>query len=117
MFYIFRLCPPTQVTVRVIYGAKSKKTAESLTASHIKVEKNGKEASVETKMHFAVVGSGVVGLSTALELQKQFPNAHVTIVADKFGIETTSDVAAGIFRPGTNFSGPTDNITRYVDKS
>lgn len=65
-------------------------------------------------MHCAVIGSGVVGLTTALELQKQFPNAYVTLVADKFGVETTSDVAAGIFRPGTNFSGPTDDITRYV---
>lgn len=65
-------------------------------------------------MHFAVVGSGVVGLTTALELQKQFPNANVTIFADKFGVETTSDVAAGIFRPGNNFSGPTEDITRYV---
>lgn len=66
------------------------------------------------KMHFAVIGSGVVGLTTALELQKQVPNGNVTIVADKFGIETTSYVAAGIFRPGTNFSGPTDDITRCV---
>lgn len=65
-------------------------------------------------MHFGVLGSGVVGLTTALELQKQFPNADVTIVADKFGTETTSYVAAGIFRPGTNFSGQTDDITRYV---
>lgn len=66
-------------------------------------------------MNFAVIGSGVVGLTTALELQEQFPNANVTIVAEKFGVETTSDVAAGIFRPGTNFSGPTDDITRYVN--
>lgn len=65
-------------------------------------------------MHFAVIGSGVVGLTTALELQKQFPNSNVTIVAEKFGVETTSDVAAGIFRPGTNFSGPTEEITRYL---
>lgn len=63
-------------------------------------------------MNFAVVGSGVVGLSTALELQKRFPNAKVTVVADKFHTETTSDVAAGFFYPGTTFAGPSDLIAR-----
>lgn len=66
------------------------------------------------KMSFVVVGAGVVGLTTALELQKNFPNARVNVIADKFGVDTTSDVAAGIFRPGPSFSGPTDEITRSV---
>lgn len=61
-----------------------------------------------------MLGAGVVGLSTALELQKSFPNASITIAADKFGIETTSDVAAGIFRPGPSFAGPTEDITRWM---
>lgn len=63
-------------------------------------------------MEFGVIGAGIVGLTTALELQKEFPNARVTIIADKFETETTSYVAAGIFRPGTNFAGPTEEITR-----
>lgn len=63
-------------------------------------------------MSFVVLGAGVVGLSTALELQKTFPNAQISIFADKFGIETTSDVAAGIFRPGSAFSGPNETITK-----
>lgn len=66
-------------------------------------------------MSFAVVGAGVVGLSTALELQKQYPNAQVSIFADRFGEETTSDVAAGIFRPGPSFSGPNQTETRLVE--
>lgn len=69
-------------------------------------------------MHFGVVGAGVVGLSTALELQREYRNAQVTIVADKFGDETTSAVAAGIFRPGTSFAGPSDEITnRWIRDS
>lgn len=64
-------------------------------------------------MSFAVLGAGVVGLSTALELQKQYPNARVSIFADRFGQDTTSDVAAGIFRPGPSFSGPNESITRF----
>jgi D-aspartate oxidase len=63
-------------------------------------------------MHFGVLGAGVVGLTTALELQREFPNAQVTILAEKFLRDTTSDVAAGIFRPSTSFSGPNEEITR-----
>jgi D-aspartate oxidase len=51
-------------------------------------------------MRIAVVGSGVVGLTTALELQSEYRNAQITILADKFYKDTTSYVAAGIFRPG-----------------
>ncbi|OWF46924.1 D-aspartate oxidase [Mizuhopecten yessoensis] len=46
-----------------------------------------------------ILGAGVVGLSTAVNVQSILPNAKVTIVADKFDQETTSDGAAGIFRP------------------
>ena len=47
-----------------------------------------------------IVGAGVVGLTTALELQKEYKNAQISIIADKFYKETVSYVAAGIFRPG-----------------
>ncbi|XP_014679777.1 PREDICTED: D-aspartate oxidase-like [Priapulus caudatus] len=47
-----------------------------------------------------VVGAGVVGLSTAVCIQQTLPDVAVTIIADKFTDETTSHVAAGIFRPG-----------------
>ncbi|KAL4234741.1 hypothetical protein ACF0H5_006383 [Mactra antiquata] len=46
-----------------------------------------------------VLGAGVVGLSTAVNLQTHFPDREVTIIADKFNTETTSDGAAGIFSP------------------
>ena len=48
---------------------------------------------------FAVVGAGVVGLTTAVQLQQMYPSASVTIIADKFMKETTSIGAAGIFHP------------------
>ncbi|KAJ8919669.1 hypothetical protein NQ315_006197 [Exocentrus adspersus] len=63
-------------------------------------------------LKIAVVGAGVVGATTAVELQKLFRNANVHIIADKFDIQTTSDVAAGVFRPGTSFAGPNEDITR-----
>ena len=46
-----------------------------------------------------VLGAGAVGLSTAICLQEALPQCHVTIMADKFDVETTSDGAAGIYKP------------------
>lgn len=63
-------------------------------------------------LKIAVVGAGVVGVTTAVELKKIFRNAIIDIVADKFDINTTSFVAAGVFRPGTSFTGPNEEITR-----
>lgn len=64
-------------------------------------------------MSFAVIGAGVVGLTTALELQNQYPSSRISIFADKFGENTTTDVAAGIFRPAPSFSGPDEATTRF----
>ncbi|XP_075976028.1 D-amino acid oxidase 1 [Anticarsia gemmatalis] len=68
--------------------------------------------------NIAVVGAGVVGLTVAKLLQEQLNNCNITVIADKYNNETTSHVAAGIFRPGTSFKGPTDEITkRWIDRS
>jgi len=47
----------------------------------------------------AVVGAGVVGLSTAVQIQQLDASASVTLIADKFTTDTTSHGAGGIFRP------------------
>ncbi|XP_050548109.1 uncharacterized protein LOC126909725 [Daktulosphaira vitifoliae] len=62
-----------------------------------------------------VVGAGIVGINTALELQRVYPNIKITIIADKFNSETLSDGAAGIFRPGTYCFGPSFEISQLVD--
>lgn len=63
-------------------------------------------------LNVAVLGAGVVGLTTALQLKKEFHDVTVDVIAEKFNRETTSYVAAGLFRPGTNFTGPSDEVTR-----
>lgn len=63
-------------------------------------------------MNLGVLGCGVIGLTTAIELQKEFPNAQVSIIADRFNEDTVSSVAAGIFRPGTSFMGPSLEVTQ-----
>lgn len=62
--------------------------------------------------NIAVIGAGVVGLTTAKLIQEKIRGANVTVIADKFSADTTSAVAAGIFRPGTSFRGPTQEITK-----
>ncbi|XP_041988917.1 D-aspartate oxidase [Aricia agestis] len=66
----------------------------------------------------AVVGGGVVGMTVIRVLQAELPRAQVTLIAENLGDDTTSCVAAGIFRPGTSFRGPTPEITqRWIDDS
>ena len=64
-------------------------------------------------MKVAIVGGGIVGLTTALNLQNEFRDARITILASSFE-DTTSHVAAGLFRVASSFSGPTDEITWYI---
>ncbi|KAL5021664.1 hypothetical protein ScPMuIL_000819 [Solemya velum] len=50
-------------------------------------------------VNIAVLGAGVVGMSTAVCIQNQIPGARITVYADRFAKDTTSDGAAGIFAP------------------
>lgn len=49
-----------------------------------------------------IVGAGVIGLSTAINIQKLLPTARVTVYADRFESETTSHGAGGLFRPNVD---------------
>ncbi|KAF7388819.1 hypothetical protein HZH66_009956 [Vespula vulgaris] len=62
-------------------------------------------------MKIAVIGGGAVGLTTALQVQRTLHNAEITIFASDFD-NIVSNVAAGIFRVGSSYSGPTEEITR-----
>ncbi|XP_043272632.1 D-aspartate oxidase [Venturia canescens] len=62
-------------------------------------------------MKIAIVGGGAVGITTALQLKDEFRNSDITVHAASFD-DTTSHVAAGIFRVGTSYSGPTEELTR-----
>ena len=46
-----------------------------------------------------VVGGGVIGLTSALRLLQRLPAAAVTIIAEKVATETTSEGAAGLWKP------------------
>ncbi|XP_064085526.1 D-aspartate oxidase-like isoform X1 [Macrobrachium nipponense] len=75
-------------------------------------QENGRIHEQDTEMvRIAVVGAGVVGLTSANLLQEAIPGASVTIIADRFGQDTVSDVAAGLYRPGLQFQGPNQEVT------
>ena len=66
------------------------------------------------KKSVVILGAGVVGLSTAVNVQNYYPDLEVTIIADKFDVDTTSDGAAGIFRPSSKKTSGDAAIIRYV---
>ncbi|KAF1396501.1 D-aspartate oxidase, partial [Spheniscus humboldti] len=49
----------------------------------------------------AVVGAGVIGLSTALCIAETCPSCSVMVLSDQFSPNTTSDIAAGMLIPHT----------------
>ncbi len=56
-----------------------------------------------SKKKYAILGAGIVGLATAYRLTEVLKEFDITIIADSFGVETTSDGAGGIFRPDDRF--------------
>lgn len=71
-------------------------------------------AATSSRKKVAVVGAGVVGVNSALELQRRYPTFDVTLIADKFNGETLSDGAAGLFRPDTYIFGPNREVSQWV---
>ncbi|XP_055472003.1 D-aspartate oxidase isoform X1 [Psammomys obesus] len=51
------------------------------------------------RVRIAVVGAGVIGLSTAVCVSETVPRCSVTVISDKFTPDTTSNVAAGMLIP------------------
>ncbi|TSO25156.1 D-aspartate oxidase [Bagarius yarrelli] len=64
------------------------------------------------KVKVAVVGAGVVGLSTAVCISEALPFCTITVLAEKFSPDTTSDIAAGILLP-KEIPDSKSNVSRY----
>lgn len=61
-------------------------------------------------MEVAIIGGGIVGLTTALQLNNNLRGNNITVIAASFD-DVVSYVAAGLFRVGHSFNGPTKEIT------
>ncbi|XP_045192079.2 D-aspartate oxidase-like [Mercenaria mercenaria] len=70
-------------------------------------------------VNIAVLGAGVVGLSTAINVQQSIPSARVTVIADKFFEDTTSYGAGGMFIPSRLASPnvPVDDLRNWCRES
>lgn len=60
-----------------------------------------------------VLGAGVIGLSCALQTLQKVPNVEVTIIAEKFNEDTTSDGAAGLWEPYQLEDTPASSINAW----
>jgi glycine/D-amino acid oxidase-like deaminating enzyme len=60
--------------------------------------------------HVAVIGAGIVGLSTAVLAQETIPGLQVTLISEHFSPDTTGDVSAGLWMPYSLKDTPQSNI-------
>ncbi|KAK0182293.1 hypothetical protein PV327_000445 [Microctonus hyperodae] len=62
-------------------------------------------------MNVAIVGGGIVGLTTALQLNNDMRNCNINVFAANYD-DVVSYTAAGLFRAGHSFTGPSEEITK-----
>nr|XP_022907853.1 D-aspartate oxidase-like [Onthophagus taurus] len=70
------------------------------------------------KQKIAVIGAGVIGLTTALKIQKEFgENIDVTIYTADKSPNTTGDVSAGLWTPYLLQDTPEDKIIKWAKET
>ncbi|XP_012537273.2 D-aspartate oxidase [Monomorium pharaonis] len=77
------------------------------------VEKRYSSESVK-KMRVAVVGAGIIGVTSAFAVKSAFPNYEVKIFADAFSPDTTGDGSAGLWTPYLLNDTPIEDIIRWA---
>lgn len=50
-------------------------------------------------MKVAVIGAGVIGMTSALAIKGAFPESDVTVFSSEFSPNTTGDGSAGLWGP------------------
>lgn len=63
------------------------------------------------KMRVAVVGAGIIGVTSAYAVKSAFPTYDVKIFADAFSPDTTGDGSAGLWGPFLLSDTPVEDIT------
>lgn len=63
------------------------------------------------KMRVAVIGAGVIGITSAITVKNAFPLFEVHVFADEFSPDTTGDGSAGLWSPYLLGNTPPDKIT------
>lgn len=65
-------------------------------------------------MRVAVVGAGVIGVTSAFAVKSAFPSYDVKIFADAFSPDTTGDGSAGLWGPYLLTDIPAEDIIRWA---
>ncbi|XP_043466406.1 D-aspartate oxidase [Leptopilina heterotoma] len=65
-------------------------------------------------MKIAIVGAGVIGMTSAVAIKNAFPEANVTVFADSFTPNTTGDGSAGLWGPYVLGDTSDENIVRWA---
>ncbi|XP_048255430.1 D-aspartate oxidase-like [Haliotis rufescens] len=60
-----------------------------------------------------VIGAGIIGLSSAIQIQERLGQQDITLVADKFSPETTGDGSGGFWKPHMLGETPISDIRRW----
>ncbi|XP_046831425.1 D-aspartate oxidase isoform X2 [Vespa crabro] len=68
-------------------------------------------------MRVAIVGAGVIGMTSGLALKKNFPEYQVTIFSTVFTPNTTGDGSAGLWTPFLLGDTPQENILRWSERT
>ncbi|XP_032667080.1 uncharacterized protein LOC116842259 [Odontomachus brunneus] len=68
-------------------------------------------------MRVAVVGAGVIGVTSALAVKSAFPTYDVKIFADAFSPDTTGDGSAGLWGPFLLCDTPAEHIYRWAGRT
>jgi D-amino-acid oxidase len=91
--------------------------ATDLARDFVQTHQRGSRRSLRGHRHFAVLGCGVNGLSTARMLQRHFQDGPgtVTIYAKDLPPETTSNIAGGFWSP-TSAYDPQQASARFIEQ-
>lgn len=58
----------------------------------------------------AIIGGGVIGLTTAIQIQKEISDVYITLFTEKLSPYTTGDVSAGLWTPYLLENTPLEDV-------
>ena len=64
-------------------------------------------------MKICVIGAGIIGTSSAIQLKRAFPDSEITIISDNFSPHTVSDGSGGFWQPHLVRGTPSNKIKYY----
>ncbi|XP_067679182.1 D-aspartate oxidase-like [Haliotis asinina] len=66
-------------------------------------------------LKICVIGAGIIGLSSAIQIQERVGQGDITVVADKFSPETTGDGSGGFWKPHMLGETPISDLRRWSE--